>query len=298
MLTVRPLPAALGVQIAGLDLSAELDEAVFRELLAAFVAHKVMVIPGQDLEAGQFARFARRFGRPQPHILSHLRHPQFPEILPLSNVLKDGEPTGVYDGAAYWHTDMSYEEEPAFATIVYSIQAPTEGGKTCFADMVRAYEALPDKTKRMIDGLTVLHHYGNRSAPEETSRTSAQALSDEQKKAVKNVYHPLVRAHPISGTKALYGVSGSSFGIVGWPDGEAIALLDELKAHAIRPEFIYRHRYAVGDVVAWDNASTLHAATLIPPATGPADTRLLWRVSVKGLPSRRTAAAASAAGRG
>jgi len=285
MLSVRPLPAALGAEITGLDLSAELDEAVFRALLAAFVAHKVVVIPGQDLTAGQFAGFAGRFGRPQPHILSHLRHPEFPEILPLSNIFEDGEPIGVYDGAAYWHTDMSYEEEPAFATVVYSIQAPAAGGETCFADMVRAYEALPEETRRMIDGLTVLHHYGNRADPEEDSRTSASPLSEAQKKAVKNFYHPLVRRHPISGVKALYGVSGSSFGIVGWPDGEAIALLDELKAHATRPAFIYRHRYAVGDVVIWDNAQTLHSASLVPPATGPADTRLLWRVSVKGLPS-------------
>jgi len=284
MLSARPLPEALGVEITGLDLSVELDEAVFRELLAAVVAHKVLVVPGQELTAGQFAGFARRFGWPQPHILSHLRHPEFPEILPLSNLFENGEPIGVYDGAAYWHTDMSYEEEPAFATVVYSIQAPAAGGETCFADMVRAYESLPEQTRRMIDGLTVLHHYGNRSEPEETARTSASPLSEAQKKEVKNYYHPLVRAHPISGVKALYGVSGSSFGIVGWPDGEAIALLDELKAHATRPEFIYRHRYAVGDVVVWDNAQTLHAATLIPPATGPADTRLLWRVSVKEVP--------------
>lgn len=285
MLSVRPLPEALGAEISGVELSGELDDRAMREILAAFVAHQVMVIRGQTLSAGQFARFAGRFGRPQPHILSHLRHPEHPEILPLSNVFQDGAPIGVYDGAAYWHTDMSYEAEPAFATIVYSIQAPADGGETCFANMVRAYEALPAKTRRMIDGLTVLHHYGNRTDPEEASRTSASPLSDEQKKEVRNVYHPLVRAHPISGAKALYGVSGSSFGIVGWPDGEAVALLDELKAHATRPEFIYRHRYAVGDVVAWDNPSTLHAATLIPPATGPADTRLLWRVSVKSLPS-------------
>lgn len=285
MLSLRPLGEALGIEVADLDLTRDLGDAEFQELLTAFVSYQVAVIPRQALEAGQFARFARRFGRPQPHILSHLRHADFPEILPLSNVFKDGAPTGVYDGAAYWHTDMSYEAEPAFATLVYSIQAPEAGGETCFANMARAYEALPEKTRTMIEGLTVLHHYGNRSDPSEESRTSASPLSDEQKEEVRNVYHPLVRPHPISGAKALFAVSGSSFGIVGWPDGEAMDLLDELKAHATRPEFVYRHRYAVGDLVLWDNASTLHSATLIPPATGPSDTRLLWRISVKGLPS-------------
>ncbi len=288
MVTVRPLPEPLGAEILDADLSAEGGEALFGEILDALVTHQVVVIPGQTLTARQFADFARRFGRPQPHILSHLRHPEHPEILPLCNVFKDGAPTGVYDGAAYWHTDMSYEEEPAFATLVYSIDAPEEGGDTRFANMRRAFEALPEKTRQMIDGLIVRHHYGNRADPVETSRTSAQALSDEQKQDVKDVHHPLVLRHPITGTKALYGIAGSSHGIVGWPDDEAVALLDELQEHATRTEFVYRHHYAVGDVLAWDNTQTLHAATLIPPATGPADTRLLWRVSVKGAPAFHT----------
>lgn len=285
MMTLRPLPEALGAEILDIDLADEPDETTLRALLAAFFEHQVMVVPRQTLTAGQFARFARIFGRPEPHILSHLRHPEHPEILPLSNVFENGEPTGVYDGAAYWHTDMSYEQEPGAVTLVYSIQTPAEGGETCFANMAKAYETLPDSMKARIDDLTVLHHYGNRTDIEESSRTSASPLKDEQKKEVKNVFHPLVRKHPVTGRKALYGVAGSSFGIVGMPDEEAIPLLDELKAHATQDAFVYRHRYAVGDLVAWDNLSTLHSATLIPPATGPADTRLLHRISVKGEPA-------------
>ncbi len=284
MIAVHRLSEALGGEIRELDLAALAGDEAIEALLAAFFAHQVMVVPKQTLTPGDFARFAQLFGRPQPHILRQLRHPEHPEILPLSNVFKDGEPTGVYDGAAYWHTDMSYEEEPGSVTLVYSIQAPEQGGETCFANMYRAYETLPETTKRRIDGLTVLHHYGNRTDLEESSRTSASPLSEDQKKQVTNVYHPLVRRHPVTGRKALYAVAGSSFGIVGMPDDEAIALLDELKAHATQPDFVYRHRYAVGDVVAWDNFSTLHSATLIPPATGPRDTRLLHRISVKGEP--------------
>ncbi len=284
MIAVHSLSEALGGEIREFDLAAlEVDEAV-EALLSAFFAHQVIVVRNQSLAPGDFARFARLFGRPQPHILRQLRHPEHPEILPLSNVFKDGEPIGVYDGAAYWHTDMSYEEEPGSVTLVHSLQAPEEGGETCFANMYRAYETLPDATKRKIDSLTVLHHYGNRADLEESSRTSASPLSEDQKKQVKNVYHPLVKRHPVTGRKALYGVSGSSFGIVGMPDDEAIAMLDDLKAYATQPAFVYRHRYAVGDVVAWDNFSTLHSATLIPPATGPRDTRLLHRISVKGEP--------------
>ena len=243
------------------------------------------MIPEQDLAPADFAAFARFFGRPEPHILSHLRHPEHPEILPLSNVFKDGEPTGVYDGAAYWHTDMSYEAEPGAATLVYSIRTPAEGGDTRFADMVGAYEALPAATRNRIDDMTVLHHYGNRADLDATSRTSASPLTEEQQDKVETVFHPLVRRHPVNGRKALYGVAGSSFGIVGLPDDEAHGLLDELAAHATGPDFVYRHRYAVGDLVAWDNYATLHAATLIPPASDEASTRLLHRISVKGAPA-------------
>ena len=282
MLNLRPLSDALGAEISGIDLATPPDAALFGEILAALVDNHVLAIPGQSLSPGAFAGFARLFGRPQPHVLDHLRHAEYPEILALSNVFENGKPTGVYDGAAYWHTDMSYEAEPAFATLVYAVAAPADGGDTRFANLARAYDALPGATKRRIDGLSVVHHYGNRANLDESSSTSASVLSDEQKRYVENVHHPLVLRHPISGRKALYGVAGSAMGIVGWPDDEAVALLDELTAHATAPRFVHAHRYAVGDVVVWDNSATLHAATLIAPATGPADTRLLQRISVKG----------------
>jgi taurine dioxygenase len=285
MLRIHPLPEALGAEILALDLSAPWDEALIGEVLAAFFANRVIVIRDQRLTPDRFAHFARYFGRPVPHILSHLRLADHPEILPLSNVFKDGAPIGVYDGAAYWHTDMSYEAEPGAATLVYSIETPAVGGETCFADMVGAYDDLAEAMKRRIEGLTVLHHYGNRADLVEDSRTSASPLKEEQKREVKNVFHPLVLAHPVTGRKALYGVAGSSFGIVGLPDDEAHALLDELMAHATQAKFVYRHRYAVGDLVVWDNFATLHAATLVPPATCPEDTRLLHRISVKGGPT-------------
>ena len=137
----------------------------------------------------------------------------------------------------------------------------------------------------------MLHHYGNRSDLAESSRTSATPLSEDQTSQVQNVFHPLVKVHPVTGRKALYGISGSSFGIVGMADDEAHDLLDDLTAHGTQDEFIHRHRYAVGDVVVWDNYATMHSASLIPPATGLGDSRLLHRISVKGLPPSLSQAA-------
>ena len=98
--------------------------------------HQVIVLPAQDLRPGDFVAFARRFGRPVPHVLSHLRLPDFPEILPLSNTFEDGKATGVDDGAAYWHTNMSYEDPPGSVTLAFHPRPPGGGTRalpTCFA---------------------------------------------------------------------------------------------------------------------------------------------------------------------
>ena len=102
-------------------------------------------------------------------------------------------------------------------------------------------------------------------------------LTEEQKAKMPLITHPLVRPHPVTGRKALYAVSGSSYGIVGMPEDEAVALLDELALHATQPMYVYSLSYEVGDLVIWDNASLLHSATL----TDPDDPRTLWRITVK-----------------
>jgi taurine dioxygenase len=131
--------------------------------------------------------------------------------------------------------------------------------------------------KRRADGLVALHHYGNRDDLDKASRTVASVLNEEQERKMTWVRHPVVRRHPVTGRKALYAVSGSSFAIEGMPRDEAHALLDELKRHATQDKYQLRLKYGVGDLVIWDNASLLHSATL----TDPEDPRTLWRITVK-----------------
>jgi taurine dioxygenase len=237
----------------------------------------VLVLRGQRLAPAQFLAFARRFGPPEPHVIDQFHHPDFADILILSNVVKDGQPTGLADAGTYFHTDYSYLEVPARCTMLYSLVVPKTGGDTLFANQYAAYDELPAPMKRRIDKLIGLHHYGNRDDLNESSRTVASLLTEEQKGRMQWVRHPIVRTHPFTGRKALYAVSGSSFGIEGMPDGEALMLLDELKTHATQPRYCYRLRYGVGDVVIWDNASLLHSATL----TDPGYPRTLWRITVK-----------------
>jgi taurine dioxygenase len=249
----------------------------FREVWDAFFASQVLIFRRQDFTPAAFLGFARQFGEPEPHVIDQFHHPEHAEILILSNVVKDGNPTGLADAGTYFHTDYSYLDVPARATLLYSIQVPRVGGDTLFADQYAAYDDLPSGFKRKIGNLVALHHYGNRDDLDERSRTVASVLSEEQKQKVAWVRHKIARKHPVTGRTALYAVNGSSFGIEGMPRDEALDLLRELARHSTQPKYQMRVKYGVGDVVIWDNASLLHSATL----TDPSDPRTLWRITVK-----------------
>jgi taurine dioxygenase len=273
----KPLCPGFGLETSVVDISRPLSDIEFAELEQTFFCAQVLVLRAQSLTPAQYVAFARRFGPPEPHVIDQFHHPEEPNILILTNRKKDGQPLGLADAGTYFHTDYSYLQVPARATMLYSIEVPKAGGNTLFANQYAAYDDLPDAMKRRIDALVGIHHYGNRKVADEMSRVAASPLTAEQKAKMPLITHPLVRPHPVTGRKALYAVSGSSYGIAGMPEDEAVALLDELAAHATQPKFVYSLSYRIGDVVIWDNASLLHSATL----TDADDPRTLWRITVK-----------------
>ena len=271
-----PLSSLFGTETSDIDLSAGLSDAAFAELMQVFYANQVLALRGQRITAAQFIDFARRIGPPQPHVIDQFHHPEDANILILSNVKKDGQPTGLRDAGSYFHTDYSYLQVPARATTLYSRVVPKVGGDTLFANQQAAYDDLPEAMKQRIEPLLGIHHYGNRNDVDEASRTAASVLNDAQKAKMPVITHRIARPHPVTGRKALYAVSGSSFGIVGMPDDEARDLLDELARHSTQPKYQLRFKYGVGDIVVWDNAALLHSATLIDPD----DARTLWRITL------------------
>lgn len=278
MLNIRKLSPALGAEITGVDLDRSLDDATVNAIEDALDEHLVVVLPGQTLTPQGFVNFARRWGRPEPHVIDQFHHPDAADILILSNVRRGGAPIGLEDAGTYFHTDYSYLEVPARCTMLYAIQMPLGiNFGTTWANQRQAYEDLDAATKRRLEGLIGRHHYGNRDNLDETTRTVASPLTGAQKAKMEWVRHPVVRIHPRTGRKTLYSVSGSSFGIEGMDDGEAVRLLDELKLHATQKKYLYQHPYRVGDVVIWDNCCLLHSAPL--PERGIA--RTLWRITVK-----------------
>ena len=264
-------------RLGSFGLETDSMRAPFKEIWDAFFRAQVFVFRGQKLAANEYLTFARQFGRPEPHVIDQFHHPEHADILILSNRTRNGEPAGLADAGTYFHTDYSYLDVPARCTMLYSIEVPQKGGDTLFANQYAAYDDLPRAMKRRIDGLVALHHYGNRDDLDQASRTVASVLTQEQEQKLAWVRHPVARPHPVTGRKALYAVSGSSFRIEGMPEDEAVRLLDELKKHATQEKYQLRLKYGVGDLVIWDNASLLHSATL----TDPQDPRTLWRITVK-----------------
>lgn len=277
MIATRPLSPGFGLETFDVDLSRPFTDGQFDEVRETFFRGQVLVLRGQRLTPQQFGAWAARFGPPEPHVIDQFHHPEDPNILILSNRVENGKPLGLADAGTYFHTDYSYLDIPARATTLYSIEVPQVGGNTLFANQYAAYDDLPQAMKRRIEPLVAIHHYGNRHDQDEASRTKASSLTAEQKARMPLITHKLARPHPVTGRTALYAVSGSSFGIVGMPQDEAEELLDELADHATQPGYQLSLAYGVGDVVIWDNASLLHAATL----TDPKYPRTLWRITVK-----------------
>src|SRR5438552_9572187 len=198
VLQLKKLSRDFALEASGVDLAQPLSDGAFREIEEAFFAGQVLVLRGQKLTAREFLEFARRFGPPEPHVVDQFHHPEYADILILSNVVRDGQPAGLADAGTYFHTDYSYLDMPARATLLYSIQVPKVGGDTLFADQYAAYDGLPDSLKKKIENLVALHHYGNRDDLDKSSRTVASVLSQEQEQKMTWVRHRVARKHPVT----------------------------------------------------------------------------------------------------
>jgi taurine dioxygenase len=273
-LTVRGLSASFGAEIAGVDLR-DLGQRDFRLIEDTFNRAAFIVVRDQTLTARDFHSFVARFGELETHTLLQYTLPEDEKIYVLANIEENGRQIGAHNEGIGWHTDLSYKQKPVMATALYGIICPPVGADTLIADMCAAYDALPDARKRQLDGLKIHHSYHRFMA----SRDDRAPLTDEQKAKTPDVYHPLVRTHPATGRKGLYIGTGTAFGIVGMPNPEGKALIDELVAYATQEQFTYRHVWREKDVLMWDNRSTFHTGTLFDDSKYK---RLIYRMMVKG----------------
>ena len=275
---ISPLSSEFGSSISGLDLSENFNELGFAELHKLFVDRKFLVFKNQKLSPESQINFSKRFGPLVIHVLEQYNHPKYPEIFRLSNRVTDGVPMGISDGGSYWHSDFAFHEKPAKTTILNAIEIPKGGGNTLFADMESAYQALSDDWKKKLSGLKAIHRYRKRSTGD--LQTTQVNLSEEQKKNTPDVIHPLIRTNPDSGKKAIFAHPGMTAEVVDLPLKEGQEILDYLFSYTISPEFQFEFSWSVGDVVMWDNRSTMHSATT---RNLPSDQyRTIYRTTVRG----------------
>ena len=281
---IRPLDANFGAEISGIDLNNPLNDETWRTLTDALYANRIIVIRNQNLDKETYYQFGQKLGDPIPHVLNHLRMPDYPAMMVVGNTDEKDKTEAIRNGTVLWHTDQSYEAVPASATMLHAIKVPQTGGRTQICNMVKAYEDLDDATRMRLETLQVAHQYGRGKLRPEEFRASPIMTSEQQEK-LPTFYHPLVMPHPITGLKALYAVGQTSYAIKGMEDNEAITLLEQLKDHVLQEKYFFRHKYRVGDIAIWDTFQTLHSGEMIDVATGESDARLMWRISVRGKPA-------------
>ncbi len=263
---IRPLTEGFGVEVVGLDLARPIDEATFAALRRAWFERAVIVFRDQALPPDAQAAFSRRFGELQIHVLTQFQLPGHPEVLLLSNEKRpDGTPVGFEDAGRYWHSDLSYDAQPSLGTMLYAVEIPPEGGDTLFVDMYRAYDALPAATKARIGGRCAFHSYVRNYEKNESRPGIRPKLTEAQKARLADVRHPIVRTNEDTGRRALYVNPGFTWRVDGMDEAESRALLDELFAHSLKPEFRYTHVWRPNDFLCWDNRGTMHHATLYDP---------------------------------
>ncbi len=275
---IRRLSDALGAEIAGVDVKSLSDEE-FRELYDAWLEHEVLVFHDQELAPEDHIGFSKRFGDLEVHIsVDHLLE-GCPEIMLVSNKMVDGRYIGAVSAADYWHSDLSCNAHPTKASLLYALEIPSVGGDTEWADMYAAYETLPEKTRERIDGLRGIHSWNRMRNPRvhvpDVHKDDAKMRYGER--SPDDSYHPIVRTHPETGRKALYVSPRFTIGVEGLDYDEGQALLDELFDHMQNPDFVYHHKWSVGDLVLWDNRSTVHIN-----CRGHNEIRHLHRTSVAG----------------
>ena len=263
--TVCPVTPTFAAEIGDVDLSAPIEPSDVVAIKEAFTKYAVLIFPDQHLSQDQHLDFARLFGPLETTIALYRKEEPLrlrPEFADVSNLSHDNEVWGKESrqrlfqlGNRLWHTDSSFKRLPARASLLYARSIPPIGGHTEFADERAAYDALPEETKRRLGSLVAEHSIFNSRA-----RLGFSNFSDEERRQMPPVPQVLVRTIPESGRKSLYLASHAGR-VLGLPEQEGRALIDELVAHATQRQFVYTHRWRVHDLVIWDDRCTMHRGT-------------------------------------
>jgi taurine dioxygenase len=269
--------SALGAEVIGVDLR-DVDDDTFGAIHKAWLDHLVLLFRGQNLSDDQLIAFSRRLGELDLAPIQETGRrfvDGHPEIYIVSNVIEKGAPIGSLGaGELVWHTDMSYQQDPPKASMLYALEVPPEGGKTGFLNMYDAYQALPSQLKERITGLRVKHDGTYNSG----GYIRAGVTPTDDPREAPGIIHPLVCTHPETGRKCLYLGRRRNAYVDELPLAQSEALLDEIWAYATREELTWYNDWRAGDLVLWDNRCTMHRRDPFDPAAR----RVMHRTQIKG----------------
>ncbi len=258
-ISVRPLGEHIGAEIEGVDLSRPVPDTVVADIREAWERYGVVVFRDQELPPAAHRDFSAQFGPLVGHVLSRFNMAECPEVTIISNTTNDkGEKVGADRAGMIWHSDMSFMRRPSMGSLLYGVECPPEGAETQFAGMFAAYEALSAQDQRHLATLQAIHDYPWHYRTYLAHRTQ---LTPEEEAKTPPVMHPVVRTHPGNGRQALYVGEGLTRTIAGMDEEAGRKMVVELSDFATQPKFVYSHKWQPGDLVFWDNRSTMHRAT-------------------------------------
>lgn len=257
---IAEITPGFGARITGLDLGRPLAPEVEADLVDAAARFGVLVFPQAGLDDAGHVHFSRIFGNlwTIPGTATAPLRFAFPHLFDAGNLTRDGQIS--HDEAArarragdrLWHTDSSFTKDRTTYSLLMAHEVPSEGGETWFADMRAAYAALPEATRHRVEGLQAVHNWWH------SRQKGGYPISDEEvEQRQPQAVHPLVHVHPVSLRKSLY-IASHALRIVGMDKAEGQALLADLIAHATQDRFTFAHHWQPGDLVLWDNLSTMH----------------------------------------
>lgn len=260
-LNLRPLSAALGAEVMGLDLSRPPSETIVAALRGALDRFGVLLFRGQHLDPDQHIAFSRALGPLQEVAQKQYQLANTPFIYVIGNVHEGGRQVGDPSVGRLWHSDQSFLPSPAYGSVLFGLQCPPEGADTLFANMYAAYEALPADLRDRIRALHAVHSFREYYELLRHRDPTQPELTEARSNAFPDVVHPLVRRNPRTGRLALFINPGYAIGIQELPGAEGEQLLAFLCAHACKAEFVYAHQWLNGDVLIWDNLAVNHKGT-------------------------------------
>ena len=268
---VRPIAGAMGAELHGVNLAADLPDTTIAAIRQALLDHLAIFFRDQDLPPDRFMAFARRLGTPVEYpFLKGIEG--YPEIIAVAKLEHE-----TINFGGVWHSDTTYQREPPMATLLVAREVPDAGGDTIFANQYLAYDALSDGMKRLLADLRGI----SSSAKADSSRTREDRIRTDGSADARKLLtaeHPAVRTHPETGRKALFVNRAHTVAFAGLTEEESAPLLEYLFRHQIRPEFTCRFRWQPGSLAIWDNRSAQHYAM----NDYPGRRRILHRITLAG----------------